>query len=92
MIDLHPTAKSSAQVQLQMEEEVDLEELREREQSIKKIESDIVDVNQIFKDLATMVHTQGEMIDSIEANVESAAIQVQEGGTQISKARDYQVF
>ena len=80
-----------AQTQLQMEEEVDLEDLREREQSIRKIESDIVDVNQIFKDLATMVHAQGEVIDSIEANVESAAIQVQEGASQLSKARDYQV-
>ena len=79
------------QSQIQMEEEVDVEELREREKSIRKIESDIVDVNQIFKDLATMVHAQGEVIDSIEANVESATIQVSEGASQIAKAREYQV-
>jgi t-SNARE complex subunit (syntaxin) len=77
---------------LQIEEECDLELLRDREQAIRKIESDIVEVNQIFKDLATMVHEQGEVIDSIEANVETASIQVHEGTQQISKARDYQVM
>lgn len=90
LIDL---ASPSAQMQatLQMEEEVDLRELQEREQSIRKIETDIVEVNTIFKDLASLVHEQGEVIDSIEANVESASIQVTEGAQQIMKARDYQV-
>jgi len=89
LIDL---ASPNAQLQatLQMEEEVDLRELQEREQSIRKIETDIVEVNSIFKDLATMVHEQGEVIDSIEANVETASIQVTEGAQQIAKARDYQ--
>jgi t-SNARE complex subunit (syntaxin) len=49
-----------------MEEEQNIEELQERERSIRQLESDIIDVNTIFKDLATMVHEQGEMIDSIE--------------------------
>ena len=49
-----------------MEEEQNIEELQERERSIRQLESDIVDVNTIFKDLATMVHEQGEMVDSIE--------------------------
>lgn len=84
--------QAQSQQQIQMEEEVDVDELREREKSIRKIESDIVDVNQIFKDLATMVHAQGEVIDSIEANVESATIQVSEGASQIAKAREYQVL
>ena len=54
-------------------------------------QSDIVDVNTIFKELATMVHEQGEMIDSIEANVESAHIRVEEGTTQLATAASYQV-
>ena len=45
-------------------------------------QSDIVDVNTIFKELATMVHEQGEMIDSIEANVETAQMRVEEGTSQ----------
>jgi len=89
LIDLQ-SPQSQTQATIQMEEECDLELLRDREQAIRKIESDIVEVNQIFKDLATMVHEQGEVIDSIEANVETASIQVNEGTAQLSKARDYQ--
>ena len=40
------------------EEEYNIEQLQERERSIRQLESDIVDVNTIFKDLATMVHEQ----------------------------------
>jgi t-SNARE complex subunit (syntaxin) len=46
-------------------------------------------VNTIFKDLATLVHDQGEMIDSIEANVESTHVRVQEGAEQLRQAETY---
>ncbi|XP_022240893.1 syntaxin-12-like isoform X2 [Limulus polyphemus] len=88
LIDL--ASPTHSQTALQIEDEVDLELLREREQSIKKLESDIVDVNQIFKDLASMVYEQGEIIDSIEANVESSAIHVEQGTQQLVKARHHQ--
>ncbi|RDD47852.1 Syntaxin-12 [Trichoplax sp. H2] len=76
--------------QMQAEDAVDLEMIEEREKSIKQLESDIVDVNEIFKDLATMVHDQGEVIDSIEANVESAGMNVTEANTQLQAAVKYQ--
>ncbi|OTF83196.1 hypothetical protein BLA29_009879, partial [Euroglyphus maynei] len=79
----------SQQQQLHIEEDVDIQLLQEREQAIRKIESDIVEVNQIFKDLATIVHDQGEIIDSIEANIESTNIQIHEGNEQLAKASDY---
>ncbi|KAK3090835.1 hypothetical protein FSP39_015020, partial [Pinctada imbricata] len=47
---------------LQMEEDVDLEMLQERETAIKQLERDITDVNQIFKDLGMLVHEQGDML------------------------------
>lgn len=50
-----------------------------------------MDVNTIFKELATMVHEQGEMIDSIEANVETAQMRVEEGTNQLLTASSYQV-
>ena len=53
--------------------------------------SDIVDVNTIFKDLATMVHDQGETIDSIEENVGAAAITVHDGTDQLRQAERYKV-
>jgi t-SNARE complex subunit (syntaxin) len=73
------------------EDEQDVEQIRLREQAIRQLESDILDVNQIFKELATMVHEQGEMVDSIEANVESAQIEVSQGASELSRAHTYQV-
>jgi len=80
---------SQSQMQIQ-EEEVDVQALAERERAIRQLESDIVDVNTIFKELATMVHEQGEMIDSIEANVESSQMRVEEGTSQLATASSYQ--
>uniref|UniRef100_A0A8L0DPY0 Syntaxin 12 n=1 Tax=Oncorhynchus mykiss TaxID=8022 RepID=A0A8L0DPY0_ONCMY len=57
---------------------------------IVSFQSDILDVNQIFKDLAVMIHDQGEMIDSIEANVESAEVHVDRGTEQLQRASYYQ--
>ncbi|XP_065758972.1 t-SNARE domain-containing protein 1 isoform X9 [Muntiacus reevesi] len=51
----------------------DLEAIRLREEAILQIESDLLDVNQIIKDLASMVSEQGEAIDSIEAGLEAAS-------------------
>lgn len=79
----------TAQV-LAMENDVDLNLMKERETAIHQLEKDIMDVNQIFKDLGMLVHEQGEVLDSIEANVEHAEIHVSEGTQQLSKARDYQ--
>lgn len=74
---------------LQIEQDVDIQALRDREEAIRGLESDISDVNQIFKDLAVLVHEQGEVIDSIEANVESAQVQVEHATGQLADARRY---
>lgn len=80
--------------QMQSQEEAiteeDLELIKERESAIQKLEADILDVNQIFKDLAVMIHDQGDMIDSIEANVESAEVHVERASEQLQRASYYQ--
>lgn len=76
--------------QMQIEEDVNIEVLHEREQAIRQLEADIMDVNQIFKDLGLLIHEQGDMIDSIEASVESAAVSVEHGTQQLQQARNYQ--
>ena len=75
------------QVQLDLDE---LQELREREEAVRRIESDIVDVNQIFNELALLVQDQGETIDTIDANIGTALNQVEEGTNQLEKAVVYQ--
>uniref|UniRef100_A0A8D0GP30 t-SNARE domain containing 1 n=1 Tax=Sphenodon punctatus TaxID=8508 RepID=A0A8D0GP30_SPHPU len=42
--------------------EEDLEAIRQREEAIQQIENDMLDVNQIIKDLASMVYEQGDTI------------------------------
>ncbi|XP_077442810.1 syntaxin-7 [Stigmatopora argus] len=82
--------QSDVQIQAEAVSEDDLRLIQERELAIQQLESDITDVNDIFKDLGMMVHEQGEMIDSIEANVESAEVNVQSATQQLARAADYQ--
>uniref|UniRef100_A0A8C8VQK9 Syntaxin-7 n=1 Tax=Pelusios castaneus TaxID=367368 RepID=A0A8C8VQK9_9SAUR len=84
--------ESQHQAQVQDEEvtEDDLRLIEERESSIRQLEADILDINEIFKDLGMMIHEQGDIIDSIEANVENAEVHVQQGNQQLSRAADYQ--
>ena len=64
---------------------------KEQTKSIRQIESDIVDVNKIFKDLAMMVQTQGEVVEAIESKVEAATTQVTEAAQDVTKTLTYQV-
>jgi len=77
------------QQQMLIQEEYDVEQLQERERAVRQLESDILDVNSIFKDLATLVHDQGEVIDTIEAHVEDAQIRVQDGNEELRQAENY---
>uniref|UniRef100_A0A8C2YJ31 Syntaxin-7 n=1 Tax=Chinchilla lanigera TaxID=34839 RepID=A0A8C2YJ31_CHILA len=77
-------------VQRQAITEGDLHLIHERESSIRQLEADIMDINEIFKHLRTMIHEQGDVIDRIEANVESAEVPVQQANQQLSRAASYQ--
>lgn len=78
------------QEQLDMQIDTDQSLIREREDRIQQIEGDIIDINEIFRDLATMVYEQGELVDSIEANVCDAQRNVEGANVQLSKANAYQ--
>lgn len=83
--------QQQAQIQISMENDINLTQLREREAALRKLENDIMDVNMIFKDLAVMVHDQGEIVDSIESNVEAVQIRVNEANTHLESAKKHQV-
>lgn len=78
--------------QMLIQEEIDVEQLQEREKAIRQLESDILDVNTIFKDLASLVHDQGEVVDSIEQNIESTHVRVQEGTDHLRQAETYKAM
>ena len=75
--------------QVQQEADVNIDMIREREDALRQLESDIVNVNEIFKDLAIMVHEQGETIDSIEANVDHTHEHVEAANVQLQKAKSH---
>ena len=60
--------------------------IEEREQGIQEIQQQIGEVNEIFKDLAILVHEQGTMIDDIGSNIESAHTATGQAKSQLVKA------
>ncbi|CAN6202035.1 unnamed protein product [Urochloa humidicola] len=58
----------------------------EREREICKIQQEISEINEIFRDLAKLVHGQQEAIDVVESNVETAAMETSKGEEQLARA------
>ncbi|KAL4717102.1 hypothetical protein ACJJTC_016989 [Scirpophaga incertulas] len=64
--------------------------LLEREAYMNKIEADVLDVNQIMKELSAMVNAQGQTVESVADHIEQADARVEGGAEQLAKAADYQ--
>jgi t-SNARE complex subunit (syntaxin) len=60
------------QLRLASQDEVDFQEslIIERESEIRNIEQSVGELNELFRDVAHMVHEQGEQLDVIAENVE----------------------
>ncbi|KAK7290585.1 hypothetical protein RIF29_05111 [Crotalaria pallida] len=58
----------------------------EREQGIREVEEQIGQANEIFKDLAVLVHEQGVVIDDIQSNVDASGGASTQARVQLSKA------
>lgn len=71
--------------------DIEMELMREREEELRKLEADIMDVQEIFRDLGAMIHEQQDVVDSIENNVEATAANVQEGNNQLLEAHQHQM-
>ncbi|WOK94982.1 syntaxin-22-like [Canna indica] len=60
--------------------------IEEREQGIQEIQKQIGEVNEIFKDLAVLVHDQGVVIDDINSHVENSHAATAQGKAHLKKA------
>lgn len=67
----------------------ELADLQSRERVVLQLEQDIRDMNTVFRDLATMVQDQGEIVNLIDTHVENAAIRVEEGRKELGRAVEY---
>lgn len=54
-----------------------------RANAVRQVESTIVELGEIFNQLATMVSEQGEMVERIDANVEDTATNMRAGTNQL---------
>eukprot|EP00033_Pygsuia_biforma_P000764 GCRY01000892.1.p1 GENE.GCRY01000892.1~~GCRY01000892.1.p1 ORF type:complete len:342 (-),score=63.88 GCRY01000892.1:414-1352(-) len=64
--------------------------IEEREEAISRIEQDVVEINQIFRDLGELVTEQGVMLDSIEANIVSTSERTGAATGELRKASHHQ--
>uniref|UniRef100_A0A023GHY0 Putative snare protein pep12/vam3/syntaxin 7/syntaxin 17 n=1 Tax=Amblyomma triste TaxID=251400 RepID=A0A023GHY0_AMBTT len=90
--DVESPQSPTQQQQQHWRQDLDYEQavLVERDQRIRQIEADMLDCNQIFKDLAAIVHEQGDMIDTIEGNIENTQQNTAAAVDQLRSAASYQ--
>jgi len=67
-----------------------LEDIQRRHQDIVKLEASINQLHTIFIEMATLVESQGEMLNSIETNVNQAQYSTEHGLKDLVKARELQ--
>ncbi|KAL6507073.1 hypothetical protein OROHE_021972 [Orobanche hederae] len=67
-----------------------LAEIQERHDAVRDLEKKLLDLQQIFMDMAVLVDAQGDMLDNIESHVSSAVDHVQTGNTALQKAKSLQ--
>lgn len=63
-----------------------LYDIQERHQDITKIEKSVLELHQMFLDMAVLVDAQGEMINQIDTFVSSAAEHTNKGVEEMKKA------
>ncbi|CAL9773832.1 unnamed protein product [Musa acuminata subsp. burmannicoides] len=67
-----------------------LAEIHERHNTVKDLERKLLELQQIFVDIAVLVDAQGEILDNIESQVSSAVDHVQSGTVALQKAKKLQ--
>ncbi|CAM6121108.1 unnamed protein product [Calypogeia fissa] len=65
-------------------------EIQERHDAVRDIEKKLLDLHQIFLDMAVLVEAQGELLDNIETQVNKAVEHVQAGTTALQTAKKLQ--
>nr|GMC84172.1 syntaxin-132-like [Ipomoea batatas] len=67
-----------------------LAEIQERHDAVREIEMKLLDLHQVFLDMAVLVDVQGDMLNDIESQVSAAVDHVQSGNTALQRAKTLQ--
>ncbi|RNA36593.1 syntaxin-12, partial [Brachionus plicatilis] len=74
------------QISVQIKNEQELQLVKDRENQIHQLESDVIDLNSMFKDLAVIVNDQQETIDTIESNINNTELLVMNAKDELTQA------
>ncbi|KAJ3692042.1 hypothetical protein LUZ60_012392 [Juncus effusus] len=67
-----------------------ISEIQERHDAVKEIEKSLLDLHQVFLDMAALVESQGHQLNDIESHVAHASSFVKRGTVELESAREYQ--
>lgn len=86
------TGESSSHQLLDQEtmQRMNLEEKKRRHAEIIQVEHDVTELSEMFKEMQSIVHEQGEKLDTIENNISVAHEQLDQAHDELVEAEDYQ--
>lgn len=67
-----------------------LAEIQERHRAVKGLEQSLMELHQIFLDMAVLVEAQGELLDNVERQVARSVEYVQSGTAALQDAKKLQ--
>lgn len=67
-----------------------ISEIQERHDAVKEIEKNLIELHQVFLDMAALVEAQGQQLNDIESHVAHASSFVRHGTEELQTARQYQ--
>ncbi|XP_020595981.1 syntaxin-124-like [Phalaenopsis equestris] len=67
-----------------------ISEIQERHDAVKEIEKSLLDLHQVFLDMAVVVEAQGQQINDIESHVARASSFVRSGVAELEQTKGYQ--
>ncbi|TVU08018.1 hypothetical protein EJB05_41401 [Eragrostis curvula] len=67
-----------------------ISEIQERHDAVKDIERSLMDLHQVFLDMAALVEAQGHQLNDIESHVSHASSFVRRGTVELEMAREHQ--
>ncbi|XP_004505016.1 syntaxin-124-like [Cicer arietinum] len=67
-----------------------ISEIQERHDAVKEIEKNLIELHQVFLDMAALVDSQGQQLNNIESHVAHASSFVRRGTDQLEDAKVYQ--
>jgi t-SNARE complex subunit (syntaxin) len=62
----------------------------ERKEDMVFLENEMRNLNEVFIDIAKLIHDQGQDLDTIEANTSTAVVETDKGVDELKKASEYQ--